>query len=622
MKRFLALAVLAIGLASAPAYARAEAKVTPAGAPFPYRAFIVSAPPGQRLSTSNVRVRENGQPVTGLSVVPTGALAGRFGVVLLLDTSESMTGKPIADAMQAARSFAAVRNANEPLAILSFDRETKTLRSLTIDRREIDTALGRVPDLGSGTHIYDALDTAVLTLTQARVSAGTIVLLSDGADTGSRATAADVVARAHAAHVRVYTVGLRSKAYLGEPLKTLARDLGGAYSEAAASSDLSSIFHELGARIANDYLVTYPSTQGPEQRVTVALDIAGSGRTVERYITPPLPTYGSGEFHRSLGVRFWSSPLTMLLIALLAAGLAALSARILLTQPRSRTLRRRMGEFVSVASAGEDAHEGPTLPERVFSEAEKGFAHARWWDRFELELEIAQVRMPAVQIVLWTFVGTVVAMWLLGVILGGIFAVLGLGLPFIVRSFLKRKLRKTRDAFADQLPDSLQVLASALRAGHSLIGALAVVVEESAEPSKREFGRIITDEQLGVPLEEALDRVAKRMASRDLDQVSVVAELQRRTGSNSAEVLDRVTETVRERFALRRLIRTLTAQGRMSRWVLTCLPVGLLLLIALLNPGYLHPLIHTPFGKFVLLVGAIMVTCGSLVIKRIVEIEV
>jgi tight adherence protein B len=269
-----------------------------------------------------------------------------------------------------------------------------------------------------------------------------------------------------------------------------------------------------------------------------------------------------------------------------------------------------------------DSEKGAKRPDRVFTEAEKGLARTRWWDRFNLELEIAEVRMPAVQIVLWTFVGTVVAMWLLGLILGGIVALLGLGVPFVVRALLKRKLRKTRDAFADQLPDSLQILASALRAGHSLIGALSVVVQESAEPSKREFGRIVSDEQLGVPLEEALDRVAQRMASRDLDQVSVVAELQRRTGSNSAEVLDRVTETVRERFALRRLIRTLTAQGRMSRWVLTCLPVGLMLLIALLNPGYLHPLIHTPFGKFVLVVGAIMVTCGSLVIKRIVEIEV
>jgi tight adherence protein B len=622
MKRLLSLAALVAALGVAPAHARAEAKVSPAGAPFPYRAFLVSIPPGQRLSTAGVRVRENGEPVTGLSVVPAGALGARLGVILLLDTSESMTGRPIADAVQAARSFAAVRNENEPLAILAFDSHTRKLLGLTINRSEIDDALTRVPDLGRGTHIYDGLNTAVLTLMRARVSAGTIVLLSDGADTGSKAAAADVVARARAAHVRVYTVGLRSKTYVGEPLEALARGSDGAYTEAAASSELSSIFHELGTRIANDYLITYPSTQGPRQKVSVTLDIAGAGRTVERYTTPPLPTYGSGEFRRSVAVRFWGSTLTMLLVALLAAGLVALSAGILLTQPRSRTLRRRMGEFVSIAGAEESAQEGPSMPDRVFTGAEKGLSRIRWWDRFNLELEIAEVRMPAVQIALWTFVGTVVATWLIAVLFSGIFAVLGLAVPLLVRSILKRKLRKTRKAFADQLPDSLQVLASALRAGHSLIGALAVVVEESAEPSKREFGRIVTDEQLGVPLEEALDRVAKRMKSRDLDQVSVVAELQRRTGSNSAEVLDRVTETVRERFALRRLVSTLTAQGRMSRWVLTCLPLGLMLVIALLNPGYLHPLLHTGFGKFLLVIGAVMVTCGSLIIKRIVEIEV
>jgi tight adherence protein B len=622
MKRLLVLAALAAALVSAPADARAKAKVSPAGAPFPYRAFIVSAPPGQRLSAADVRVRENGEPVTGLTVVPAGALGARLGVVLLLDTSESMTGKPIADAVAAARSFAAVRNENEPLGILAFDSNTMRLLPLTINRRTIDNVLTRVPNLGRGTHIYDGLNTAVSTLIRARVSAGTIVLLSDGADTGSKTAVADVVARARAAHIRVYTVGLRSKTYVAEPLQALARDLDGAYTEAAASSELSSIFYKLGTRIANNYLITYPSTQGPKQKVNVTLDIAGSGRAVERYTTAPLPTYGSGEFHRSAALRFWGSTLTMLLVALIAAGLVALSASILLTQPRSRTLRRRMGEFISVASADEDAQDGPNLPDRVFTGAEKGLSRTAWWNRFNLELEIADVHMPAVQIFLWTFVGTVVAIWLIGVLLGGIFAVLGLAVPLVVRSVLKRKLRKTREAFGDQLPDSLQVLASALRAGHSLIGALSVVVEESAEPSKREFRRIVTDEQLGVPLEEALDRVAKRMKSRDLDQVSVVAELQRRTGSNSAEVLDRVTDTVRERFALRRLVRTLTAQGRMSRWVLTGLPIGLLLLIAVLNPGYLHPLLHTGFGKSLLVIGAVMVTCGSLIIKKIVEIEV
>ena len=132
---------------------------------------------------------------------------------------------------------------------------------------------------------------------------------------------------------------------------------------------------------------------------------------------------------------------------------------------------------------------------------------------------------------------------------------------------------QARDAFADQLPDNLEVLASALRAGHSLVGAMSVVVEEAPEPSKEEFRRIVTDEQLGIPLDETLEVTARRMDSRDMEQVAVVALLQRDAGGNMAEVLDRVIENIRARQEVLRLVRTLTAQGRLSRWILSLLPV-------------------------------------------------
>jgi tight adherence protein B len=132
----------------------------------------------------------------------------------------------------------------------------------------------------------------------------------------------------------------------------------------------------------------------------------------------------------------------------------------------------------------------------------------------------------------------------------------------------------------------------------------------------------VADEQLGVPLEEALGVVARRMASVDLDQVALVSALQRETGGNTAEVLDRVAENVRGRFELRRLVQTLTAQGRMSRWIVSFLPVGLLGLLTLINPEYMAPLYTHAFGRVLLVVAALMVIAGSLVIKRIVTIKV
>src|SRR5213078_385596 len=197
-----------------------------------------------------------------------------------------------------------------------------------------------------------------------------------------------------------------------------------------------------------------------------------------------------------------------------------------------------------------------------------------------------------------------------------------LAVPLFVRGLILYRVEKRRRAFADQLADNLDVVASGLRAGHRLVGGLSLVVKDAAEPSRTEFQRVIADEQLGVPLEDALTLVAQRMKSREVEQVALVSSLQRETGSNSAEVLDRVIENIRERQGLRRLVRTLTAQGRMARWVVTFLPVGLLLVVSFLNPNYMKPLFTHTSGRVMIAVGAIMIVTGSLVIKKIVNIKV
>jgi tight adherence protein B len=192
----------------------------------------------------------------------------------------------------------------------------------------------------------------------------------------------------------------------------------------------------------------------------------------------------------------------------------------------------------------------------------------------------------------------------------------------VARELIHAKLNRKRRAFAEQLPDNLEVLAAALRAGHSLVAALSAVVESAPEPSTSEFRRVVAEEQLGVSLEDALNTVVERMASRDLDQVALVARLQRETGANAAEVIDRVIETVRSRADLRRLVRTLTTQGRMSRWVLTGLPLALALFLPLISHGYLDPLLHRSTGQLLLAVAAVMVAVGSVVIGKIVDIKV
>jgi tight adherence protein B len=238
-------------------------------------------------------------------------------------------------------------------------------------------------------------------------------------------------------------------------------------------------------------------------------------------------------------------------------------------------------------------------------------------------LDVARIGVPAERLVGWVGVTAFATIVLLPLLTGTVAAaLLAFAVPLGARAYVDQQVRRQRRMFTEQLPDNLQVMASAMRAGHSFSGSLAVVAEEAPEPTRSEFKRVIADERLGVPVDQALAVSVRRMQSKELEQVALVAALQRETGGNTAEVLERVTDTVRERVALRRMVNALTAQGRMSRWVLTALPIGLLMLITTINPVYVRPLYTTPIGHALLLMCGLMVFTGSLVIKRIVDIKV
>jgi tight adherence protein B len=207
-------------------------------------------------------------------------------------------------------------------------------------------------------------------------------------------------------------------------------------------------------------------------------------------------------------------------------------------------------------------------------------------------------------------------------LIGPVWLLLGLLVPIAVRTETKRRAAATRRLFAEQLTDNLEVMSSSLRAGHSLPAAMATVVDEAEEPAKREFRRVVTDEQLGVSLDEALEVTAKRMQNADMYQVAMVAMLGREAGGNVAGVLDQVIENVRARADLNRMVRVLTAQGRMARWIITLIPIGLMALIALVSPGYLAPLFNDPAGQMALVAAVVLVAIGFFVIDRIATLEV
>jgi tight adherence protein B len=596
-----------------------------AGKPeFPHRSYVLGLPERTPLSVGQVGVSENGGDVARLSVVPAGAAGQRgFGTLLVIDASDSMAGRPIQGAMAAARAFAGRRNQNQQLGVMIFNDETKVLVPFTTDGADIAAGLARKPPLAHGTHIYDAIDNALSLIDRQGLKVGTIVLLSDGDDVGSKLDPQVVRKRLEDSNVRVFSVGLRSGAFEADALRSLAQVSNGSYTEASTSGSLAGIYDTLGFRLANEYLLNWLSMEKLGKRVRVAVRVEGYGAPVRAgYRSPAIVHEVAAPYNDSLTDKIVQSSITMLILVVLIVALIWFALSSWFRKPGA-TLQLRLSQYVTFSNEERErrAELRQLLGEK--GRSERSVAQWRWWRVFSEEVELADIQMSPGRIAFWTaLAGVAVGLVLVAITGFGLAILIGLGAPLVTRMIVKIKLSRKRAAFGDQLPDNLEVLASALRAGHSLVGAMSVVVDDAPEPSRTEFKRVIADEQLGVPLDEALGTTVTRMANKDLDQVALVASLQRDTGGNSAEVLDQVVENIRNRQELRRLIKTLTAQGRMARWIVSLLPVALFFAIWALNPSYIRPLWAEMPGQAFLVLGAIMVVTGSLVIKKIIDIKV
>ncbi len=198
-------------------------------------------------------------------------------------------------------------------------------------------------------------------------------------------------------------------------------------------------------------------------------------------------------------------------------------------------------------------------------------------------------------------------------------AFVGCFIPLVV---LRIKIDKRAKAFNEQLGDSLILVANSLRTGYSFMQAIEMVSREMPQPISDEFGRVLKEMGLGVPTEQAMNNLAKRVNSDDLDLVVTAVLIQRQVGGNLAEVLDNIAGTIRERVKIKGQIKTLTAQGRISGIIISLLPVGIGSVIYLINPEYISLLFTHPLGKAMLAAGVVSQLMGIMFIRKIVNIEV
>ncbi len=243
-------------------------------------------------------------------------------------------------------------------------------------------------------------------------------------------------------------------------------------------------------------------------------------------------------------------------------------------------------------------------------------------ERISLRLERAGMKLRSHEWVLVRLVVTVAGAALFFSIAGVSGAVMGIVIGWLVTAIYQQiRADRRTNHFSEQLPDALQLVIGSLRSGFSLPQALESLVRESPEPVASEFGRALSEHRLGVDVSDALERVAHRTKSEDLGWAVMAVRIQREVGGNLAEVLQTTVDTMRERGRLRRHVRSLSAEGRLSAWVLIGLPLALGGFMFFFRRSYMTPLFTDPMGLTMVVAGGLLFVVGIFWITRVIRVE-
>jgi tight adherence protein B len=621
MRRALALAFLIA--ASVPATAAAEVRMTDADrTAYPtIRVTVVTSKPTTRVPL----LRQNGTPV------PTTAqnLGRGANVVTAIDRSRSMNGKALLDATAAVRSFVANKLPDTSVEVIAFGRRPVELTGMAQSRIDAEQALANVGvDKREGTALWDAVVVASRVLSAQEFGGRVLVLLTDGSDTSSVATLASAIAAARRAGVTVYPIGIESKQFSPDALARLARETGGSYHSASSTSSLVKVYAAISRELDRTWRLSYPTAARPGDTLTLDVSVVGLGAAQRRLVLPatlgavsnvdqkPSLLIPSVVYSNGIGTFF----------LMLIVGLATLAAvGLVLGATSGKRLRRRIDPHVSARKRKQKAtaRERFSAADGLLDATENVFSRFSILPRLERMLQRADMPLRAVELFyLCVGAGLIVALSFT-IVLGATLVLLlpfafGVAIPLVFVSF---KSRRRLTEIEESLPDLLITLAASLKAGHSFRQGISAATGEDQGPITKELKRVLTETSLGRPMDDALQEMADRVGSKDLQFVITAVTIQRQVGGSLAGIFDLVADTIRQRQQFQRKVRGLTAMGRMSAYTLIGLPFFLGLILTIMNSTYMNPLYTTSIGHMLIVIGLLMMAFGSLILKRIVAFK-
>jgi len=519
-------------------------------------------------------------------------VVSQLEVILAIDVSESML-PAIEAAKAAAAEFVTAMPADVPIGVETFADSVTVLTPPTTDRDLITLQIESITT-GGDTALYDVVVAASQHFTptsQHKV----IVLLSDGKDEGSTATLDTAVSASQG--VQVEAISLAGSTTDLTSLMAL-----GAVTPADDPAGVSAAFARVAGLIV-EVIETIPSTTPTTTTTTTSPPATTVAAPTTVVASPPQPPTPAASIDTSTS----SAPL-WLGAAGVFTGLFLLGVLLF---PRDRVSKARLG-----VNKPQRASEMGTRTTSAIEEALD--RHTRTAD-LGTTLAVADISMkPADFVAVIAFVAIVAG--LVGLLLGGplIALLLFVAVCLAVRFYVRHAKAKRQSAFADQLPDVLQLVTTALRSGYGITQAIESVAEEAEEPARSEFAHVLVQVRLGRDLSDSMRNLAERMQSKDLDWVVSAIDINRETGGNLSEVLQTVSTTIRERGRVARQVRTLAAEGRLSARILSGLPLLILVWQWRVNPDN-FALLTQGAGLIALAFAGILMAIGTLWVRKIVN---
>jgi len=586
---------------------------------------------GTNIDPDAFTVVEDGIVVaTGVTRLPSDDLE----VVLVLDTSGSMAGSPLAAAQSAALSFVEAMPAGVNVAVVTFADGTAAASGFTTEVDETTAVVLGIRASGE-TALYDGLLVAAEQFDPATQARRTVILLSDGGDTVSEATLEHALVALIDGGISFYAIELQTAENDPVALARIAAATGGTIVAATDPDALEGIFDEIAAQLINRYQLTYVSEAFGPVAVAVSVEVEGTTAAttetlrlpaapapVEPAVEPepaPEPVPAAPRAGSFVELTLWQQSTSFYLALLLtAAGLVgvAFATRGVQVRKKKSVLSDDVPKARMTSSPALSGIAGRAvgLAERSL-QGERGGRINSWLEKAGISMRPAEFVVLAA---IATIVGIALGYLILripGAVVGGLLALL------LVRLVVQRKAAKRQAAFAEQLPDSLHLISGSLRAGFGLLQAIEVIGSEAPSPTAEEFRRVKVEVHLGRDLDDALGAMAKRVGSEDFAWVTDGIQIHREVGGDIAEIIDSVNSTIRARNQIRRRIRALSAEGRASAIVLILLPVVLIVFITLVNPDYIGELTGSSIGRLLIAFSAAAMVVGVIWIKRIVRLE-